>query len=581
MDPQYDGGDDDCVLELLSDTAKWEPITSCEHHPRGRCSHSLTSIGNSCALLFGGGYSSTGAFTHLNDLWLFNGITSEWKLLETQNAPPPPRRGHVAEYINDKLILFGGVGDGQKDDEEEEEMLLLNDLWVLDLTTLCWERCEPFLEVEGHPEVIWPSPRRGSFSFVSHDQFYILGGETISNESMELEIFCWNFQTKTWKRCHVVSRQVEGCPYPAMRHLFQQVTTHKMMFAPSLFLDSTLVIFGGLVSNNVDADVGIANGSFNGINRFLYKFHLKDDGISFEQIFDFRSDTPNDLASRPLARYFHGGCTIGNRLLICGGVGPDGNESDTYLYHSGKWTLVSSENGPGPRNGLSLAALNSNHIILFGGGVYPDQYFGDTFVLTFGTAKITEVDCNRPTKLAVDSPQEKGWTVVELLISSDNGKDQSFTEQTHVERLSSQSEYFHRMFQGPFQESNQKQIQISGVDPQAAKVCLAYMRTHQLRDLELEKLDSVVVLADMWGMHAFMLVLEDFVYNSAQGDDGMDELEVLEYAKLRCLPRLVRKCLKRLKWKYGSLVPQEYRQRRNLDPVLLQEVTEYLENSLL
>lgn len=51
-----------------------------------------------------------------------------WTRLQVNGAPPPPRWGHTAAVIGEKLIVFGGHNGSR----------MLNDLHVLDTSCMTW-----------------------------------------------------------------------------------------------------------------------------------------------------------------------------------------------------------------------------------------------------------------------------------------------------------------------------------------------------------------------------------------------------------------------------------------------------------
>jgi hypothetical protein len=660
LDVEIDDDDDEAIQTIDAGTTRWRRIASgTDNRPQGRCSHSLTPIGHSCVLLFGGGYIpiESSQFCHFNDLWLFNGLTAQWKRLETFGERPSPRRGHAAQYHDDRfLVVFGGIMSGEQQQTNEH----LDDLWMLDLRSLRWEQwLGPSMASMSHHNLsiqnsVWPSPRRGSLSFIHNGIFYLFGGETTENQE-ELEIFSLGLpkevvaQTKQqqpqpqpqqdwkpiWTKCTVSERLVEGCPYPILLHLIQPTPMRNMMHSPSIFCeeDGTLFVFGGIIHPNH-------------INRILFKFQVQQDGNNFHETCIYNND---EEVVWPLTRYFHGGCAVvgSNNFVIAGGVGPEGNASDSYTYNakSKTWALLDQQNGPGPRNGLCMAPLNKTNLLLFGGGEYQTEYFDDTYVLelvggvanssntnddetmTTSSTSSSEAKESVPCEpadtttgnnnnLQSSSTEDDTLTPVELVITAKNkdhgnhGETPSLlVEMTHVETLSTYSEFFRKMFDGPFLEANKKQIPLSEVDPMAASICLEYMREQhrllllvgattttpptirsKLQGMEMEELDSIVTLADMWGMYSFLRLLEEVFSTAHIGDRIEEELVLLEYAKNRGFPKLVRKCLKRIKSRFfGSskkiMSCEDFMDKclRDVlvDPMLLQEVKDFVKTSLL
>ena len=701
-----DGGGESSSLESApsssssSSRPRWRQLSCDGDHrrPKGRCSHSLTSIGNCCVILFGGGHIPSpsppvdvnnddddeeqqftnnrhgSSFHHFNDVWLFNGVTQQWKELQVSasSSKPRPRRGHVTQYSPDldALIVFGGMTDNDE---------LLNDLWILNLITLCWERIqEPSSSSSSAQQQCWPSPRRGHLSFVLQNKFYLLGGETNNREEDRMPLtpdifeFDFNKASRYWTKCIISNRIMEGLQDPIIYGgIVSILQTRNIMHTPSIFVrnsdnNPTLYAFGGiigrmthpfifkysLITNSSSSSNGDGDGRTATFQESCVLNHgrrLENVGNLFEIAF-----TGNTELSIPSARYFHAGCPIEgvgnsglNGFIISGGVGPDGNNvSDSYIYHTrtNTWSKIVDDNNdddnespqqsncPGPRNGLCMAPLvygaKSCGVLLFGGGEFQGEYYNDTYVLELGitsrepwrnsntTTSVTTKGCDATTQL---HQEDNNLTAVELVIPNVTEDDLSsfISEMSYVEILSEHSEYFQRMFNGHFLEAqnnninNKKnKIQLSNVDPKAASVCLQYMRDisssnsrrsktendscrqdeirSKLQGLELQELDSIVVVADFWGMYSFLNILQEVLYNKVVtgkhnyddgDDDAIDELGLFEYAKSHGFHKLAMKCLRRMKFQHGTTIPNDYKVR--VDPILLQEVQYFLETSLL
>ncbi|CAD5191785.1 unnamed protein product [Musa acuminata subsp. malaccensis] len=172
--------DDTWILDLSDDfkSGRWHQVMNAQSSPPPRSGHSLTWIGGTYMVLFGGRGSG---YEVLNDVWLFDvgGDGPEWKELKLSGLPsemPLPRVGHSATLIlGNKILIYGG---------EDSERHRKDDFWVLDIGALrsfqtagskktprkLWKR----LSIEGH------SPQYRSFHGACTDRsghyVYVFGG---------------------------------------------------------------------------------------------------------------------------------------------------------------------------------------------------------------------------------------------------------------------------------------------------------------------------------------------------------------------------------------------------------------------
>ena len=104
---------------------------------------------------------------YLTDYYSFNTLNNTWTSSEIDGDGPSPReRATLAQYIEDKLILFGGYYCSP--DMEVEKYF--NDLYVLNLSLMEWIQ----------PTVEGPAPQERSAhtaTFVK-GKMYVFGGLT-------------------------------------------------------------------------------------------------------------------------------------------------------------------------------------------------------------------------------------------------------------------------------------------------------------------------------------------------------------------------------------------------------------------
>jgi hypothetical protein len=101
--------------------------------PAARWGHTTTLIGEGKLMVFGG-HDGTAM---LSDLHVLDTSSLTWtqafppKSESNPNVGPSARAGHTATLINGNMLLIFGGGDGSK---------ILNDVWLLDTTSLTWIR---------------------------------------------------------------------------------------------------------------------------------------------------------------------------------------------------------------------------------------------------------------------------------------------------------------------------------------------------------------------------------------------------------------------------------------------------------
>jgi len=104
--------------------------------PRSRHSVALDSTRDR-AILFGGRFrtGSSGDYTHYADLWAFDFASQTWSELPATGDVPPARSNSSMAVIGDEVVLFGG-----NDSPSGLNFSPLDDTYVLDLTTNQWRQ---------------------------------------------------------------------------------------------------------------------------------------------------------------------------------------------------------------------------------------------------------------------------------------------------------------------------------------------------------------------------------------------------------------------------------------------------------
>ncbi len=125
-----------------------------------------SQVKHSAFLLFGGWVAATSKPS--NELWKYNTLTNTWHdLTSVQTGKiPSARSNHSCVVIDDKMIVFGGLG------EKPEE--ILSDTYILDLKNLTWKE----VAVEGEPGVDFPHKSRSHACAVHRKRMVLFGGGT-------------------------------------------------------------------------------------------------------------------------------------------------------------------------------------------------------------------------------------------------------------------------------------------------------------------------------------------------------------------------------------------------------------------
>eukprot|EP00918_Siedleckia_nematoides_P066236 GHVU01144032.1.p1 GENE.GHVU01144032.1~~GHVU01144032.1.p1 ORF type:complete len:369 (+),score=78.19 GHVU01144032.1:421-1527(+) len=205
------------VLDLP--THSWIRPATHGTAPLPRNAHTMTVVGTTKLILFGGhshssGSSSSGSGgTHsLVDVFEFDTNTLTWTELEIVGTPPTVVRGHTGTLMGQSSIYFFGGWDGQRRSRHVHAMNLVDRQWI------------SFPEAET-PE--GPSPRqRHSACALDRHRILILGG----------------FDGETWMSdayaLHICGLDHPGLSENAKRELFIDM---EELWKSSSFSDVTLV----------------------------------------------------------------------------------------------------------------------------------------------------------------------------------------------------------------------------------------------------------------------------------------------------------------------------------------------------
>eukprot|EP00761_Pharyngomonas_kirbyi_P000858 gb/GECH01000859.1/.p1 GENE.gb/GECH01000859.1/~~gb/GECH01000859.1/.p1 ORF type:complete len:397 (+),score=74.70 gb/GECH01000859.1/:1-1191(+) len=149
----------------------WELVRCYGEFPCHRCGHTALLIPDTHKIILYGGFFHQA----LGDVYILDLDSKYWSSIQTLDSPPP-RCGHVAEFINNdpkKMVVFGGYTLG---------IQRLNDLWLLDTTANLWRE----IQTNDTPR---PSPRfyhsmvrlQPDLSDVGSDRLLVFGGRGDDN----------------------------------------------------------------------------------------------------------------------------------------------------------------------------------------------------------------------------------------------------------------------------------------------------------------------------------------------------------------------------------------------------------------
>lgn len=153
----FDGKKDRTFGDLLiynRTNNKWSKVTA-PRAPLPRLAHQAVGLAQRGGELwmFGGHFNSPKqGFRHQNELWVLHLKDMRWERVESKGAPSP-RSGHRMVAIpGGKLVVFGGYFDSRK------SCLYYNDLFVFDTETRKWTEYPPPARAAANA---WPSERSG------------------------------------------------------------------------------------------------------------------------------------------------------------------------------------------------------------------------------------------------------------------------------------------------------------------------------------------------------------------------------------------------------------------------------------
>ncbi|GFU24038.1 kelch domain-containing protein 3, partial [Nephila pilipes] len=131
-----DSGEDYYLNDIMcldTDSMVWSTPFCSGRLPNGRRSHSAVVYKGEIYII--GGFDGV-TLRHLNDVFKYNPVNSEWIELKVNGEPPCPRKRHCAVLVKDSIYLYGGSSPAQSiviaRDEGSLDMQEHSDLYVLE-----------------------------------------------------------------------------------------------------------------------------------------------------------------------------------------------------------------------------------------------------------------------------------------------------------------------------------------------------------------------------------------------------------------------------------------------------------------
>ncbi|XP_049851899.1 ras guanine nucleotide exchange factor F-like isoform X2 [Schistocerca gregaria] len=149
-----------------------------EHLPdsiENRYSHTAVLF-NQYIYIFGGVCTQTGQVT--NSILVYDIFRNVWKILDTADVKPAPRKNHIAVLVSKHMYVWGG-----RDTDSS-----FNDMWKYDFESNRWHLVQASGTV--------PSPRYSHAATVFNSRIWIYGGCDGSKELSEF--VCFNTLTLSW-----------------------------------------------------------------------------------------------------------------------------------------------------------------------------------------------------------------------------------------------------------------------------------------------------------------------------------------------------------------------------------------------
>ncbi|ORX62208.1 galactose oxidase [Hesseltinella vesiculosa] len=255
---------------------------------------STTIVGN-CLYVFGGRLVASRQMT--NHLYILNLTTLVWErhIAPPDSDPAPlPRYFHSANIYKNSIVIFGGMSNARRNSASAQGLCTLDDLCIFDLDTLCWRY--PAVA----PSIYTPQARYAHMAVSSHDKLIVIGGQDMLNQYIN-EINVFDLKQMCW---------VQGGPVDQQYGAYRSVA-----FCPLASSQGQSPLWPAGETQPSDLPVCIySNYNFADVTRDLQSCRpLQDSGIQFRN----HSDAMKGSQLPPGLR-FPSGHLLGHHMIMTG-----------------------------------------------------------------------------------------------------------------------------------------------------------------------------------------------------------------------------------------------------------------------
>lgn len=290
--------------------------------PTLRNSHNVVAV-RDAAYVFGG-RSKGGSNNHLLELKI-NNVSQGWTIQQPRGDVPPPRKSSGTTVYKDRIYVFGGMC-GKR---------LHNDMFCFDIMKREWTKVTCSGSV--------PPPRDRHTMVAMNDKIWVFGGHTGTSEFTD-DLYCFEPSQRRWSRIFPAKK-----PTPRYEHIACEV-------------NGMLVVAGGKCKTGGLNDVwtyseaenmwrkqectgnipecrwGWSCIPFDGRLVFFGGWNgrkcFNDVCVLDTKLWYFYEDV-HTSGPAPVARTFHGGAVVGDRMVMSCGRNMQKRLNDTYVLDLG------------------------------------------------------------------------------------------------------------------------------------------------------------------------------------------------------------------------------------------------------
>ena len=228
-------------------------------------------------------------------------------------------------------------------------------------------------------------------------------------------------------------------------------------------------------------------------------------------------------------------------------------DTDVMCWKQGRQNS-NNEEWPRARNSFSLTRLGNRHLVVFGGGVYQQNYFDDTFALEFELPPFPSIN-NSHNEEDFQLCTDLGNLFTSGLLSDVTLVVGSRRFPVHKAILASRCDFFQTMFAGPYSEASTDEVYFEAL-PEAVDFVLRFLYTNHADTnailVDPDLVSSVLTLVDFWDVQKLLKILENALSQELQ-KDGADPFELISFARSHNCQRLALRCLEFCKQQWAVL----------------------------